>query len=328
MVGERRSMPDDFDYSQPRQQENLVIEVPVISYALIALCVLVTLAHYTSSPGPDLWSRIGHFGDPDSADVWDGRYYQLFTAIFLHSDFRGAGLMHIVFNMMWLYQLGPILEHTMGRSRYLGFIIASAFIGSCAEMAVSGNVGIGFSGIVYAMFGLTWGGRGFHPVWDAVANDANKRTFIGWGLLCLVLTVANYLRIANGAHFGGLLFGFCVGKLVFAPRRKPIFAAPLGALVALCIVALLYMPWQWQWDLWKAGREFDAQRYPAAVKWYDVCLRHGGPPDVCWENTAGAWHNLGIDARQRGDAALAARAKVNESEAEDKLAASEAAKSN
>ena len=105
---------------------------------------------------------------------------------------------------------------------------------------MSGVPGIGMSGVVYAMFGLMWAGRGMYPAWGAVATQYNLRLFIGWGLFCLVATYipALHFAVANGAHGGGFLLGLSLGFLFFAPRRRWIWAVPLALLVAATIFAV------------------------------------------------------------------------------------------
>ena len=57
--------------------------------------------------------------------VSDGAWWQLLTSVFTHGQ-----LMHIGFNMLALWILGPQLELVLGRLRYAGLYLLSGLVGS------------------------------------------------------------------------------------------------------------------------------------------------------------------------------------------------------
>ena len=220
-------MPDSWDFSQRPRRAGTTPQAPVLTYLLTALSVLITAAFLTTNErdAGTLWYNVGHFG---FAETPGAAPWSLITTIFIHGS-----LLHILFNMVWLVQLGRILESTLNPLVYALFILAAAAAGSACEVLISGNTGIGMSGVVYAMFGMMWAGRGMFPAWGAIATRDNLRYFIGWGLFCVVATYVPGLHfgVANGAHGGGFLFGLSVGFLFFSPRRRWAWAAPLALLV-------------------------------------------------------------------------------------------------
>ena len=205
-------MPDPWDFSQsrPRQADPLA-QVPILTYLLVALCVIITGASMLggSQPGTLLYA-LGNFGYANPEQIWNGRVWGLVTTVFIH-----GGVLHLLFNMLWMVQLGRILERTLPPFTYLAFLVAAAAVGSATELLVSGTTGIGMSGVVYAMFGLMWAGRGAFSSWRAVATQDNLRVFVFWGLFCVAATYFHFLSIANGAHGGGFLFGLCIGFLFY-----------------------------------------------------------------------------------------------------------------
>jgi len=227
-------MPDAWDFSQKPQRAGPAFQVPILTYLLLSLSVLITVAHLMPGGEPGgFWDRIGHFGmaEGPGAATWG-----LFTTIFIHGDWY-----HLAFNMLWLLQLGRILENTLSPLAYLAFIVGAAVIGSGCEMLISAVPGIGMSGVVYAMFALMWAGRGLYPAWASVATRDNLRFFLLWGLFCLIVTYIPILHfgVANGAHGGGFLFGLCIGFLFFVPRRRWVWAAPLALLVGVTVFSAL-----------------------------------------------------------------------------------------
>jgi membrane associated rhomboid family serine protease len=296
-------MPDTWDFSQsrPRQSDPLA-QVPILTYLLVALSVIITGASMLGgSQSSSLVSAIATFGYATPEQIWSGHIWGLVTPIFIH-----GGVVHLLFDMLWLVQLGRILERTLPPAIYLLFIIASAAVGSTTEMLVSGQTGIGMSGVVYALFGLMWAGRGAFSSWRAVATQENLRLFVLWGLFCVATTYLPFLHflglnIANGAHGGGFLFGLCVGFLFYSPRRRYVWAAPLALLLAASVLACTWQPWSGDWTFWKGNREFDRKKYASAIRWYKASLRHGGDPHDNWYNISLAWNHLATDDAGRND---------------------------
>jgi len=227
-------MPDTWDFSQKPQRAGPVMQTPFLTYLLILLSTLITIAYLLpgaiSSP---LWYQLGHFGLDDGAR---NAPWGLITTIFVH----GSPL-HLIFNMLWLYALGRTLESTLPPLVYLVFIICAAAVGSGCETLISGSPGIGMSGVVYAMFALMWAGRGLYPAWGVIATRDNLRFLIIWALICIVATYVPILHIgvANGAHVGGFLFGLCIGFLFFTPRRRWVWAGPLVILVGVTVFSAI-----------------------------------------------------------------------------------------
>ncbi len=307
-------MPDNWDFGQSRrQQADPLASVPILTYLLTALSVIISGAAALGSQAGPLVARLGTFGLADAEDIWNGQVWGLVTTVFIHS-----GILHLLFDMLWLVQLGRILERTLPPTVFLGFVLASAAIGSATEMLVSGTTGIGMSGVVYAMFGLMWAGRGAYPIWGAIATRDNLRYFIGWGLFCIVATFLHILNIANGAHAGGFLFGLCIGYLFFSPRRRWVWAAPLALLLTACVLACTWQPWSAEWTFWKGNKEFDRKQYAQAIQWYEASLRRGGDPHAAWDNIGLAWHSIAAAAQSRKDLTGVAHALAEEQSAAQK----------
>ena len=296
-------MPDAWNFTR-RQPKNgdWFMQAPLLTSLLCAACVFITLASWAAQ-----WShgtvlpQFADFGVEDQEQIWSGHPWSLLTTIFLH-----ANPLHLIFNMLWLYQLGSLLERTLNTLAYALFLAAAAVVSSCCEL-LFGSTGIGASGVVYALFGLMWAGRGRYPEWGGYANPSNLRLFIGWGLFCFVATLLNVMHIGNAAHAGGFLFGLSVGWLCLSARpHRWLWSLPLVGLIALAVLSVTWMPWSDSWDFWKGNHEFEGRHYARAITWYQRSLRRGGPPDALWNNIALAWNALSVDAAQRHDFAEAA----------------------
>lgn len=298
-------MPDSWDFARTRQrQADPLAQAPLLTYLLTALSVVITAAGLLSAGQTgSLLYRIGNFGYANPQEIWNGQIWGLVTTVFIH-----AGVWHILFNMIWLVQLGRVLERSLSPVVYPAFLIAAAAVGSTSEMLISGTTGIGMSGVVYAMFGLMWAGRGMYPAWGAIATVENLRLFIGWGLFCIVATYFHFFNVANGAHAGGFLFGLCIGFLFFSPRRRYVWAIPLTLLLAASVLACTWQPWSADWTFWKGNHEFERKHYAQAIRWYQASLARGGDAHDNWYNISLAWNNIAVGDLKRQDSAGAARA--------------------
>ena len=85
----------------------------ILTYALIFVCFIV--ATFSNLGKNTDFLRHLLISDPTSAgngflpEVFSGEVWRLFTPIFIH-----FGLIHILFNMIWLFQLGSMIEGRQG----------------------------------------------------------------------------------------------------------------------------------------------------------------------------------------------------------------------
>jgi membrane associated rhomboid family serine protease len=147
------------------------------------------------------------FGAADAlAVVGEHRWETLITACFLHD-----GMFHIGFNMLALWQAGPLVERAVGSARMAPMYLAAGVVGNAAfvafetfnrsEQSVVGASGA-ISGLLAAAFVVGLRVQGWHgPLTQAIAR---------WlGLVLAYGLVANRTgaHVANAAHFGGAVAG-------------------------------------------------------------------------------------------------------------------------
>jgi membrane associated rhomboid family serine protease len=212
------------------------------SFVLIGLNALVWLAIAatggSSSGLVDLLALL-----PDSArqlengqvtvvqGVDDGAWWQLVTSMFTHVE-----LLHIGFNMLALYFLGPMLEAVLGRARFVALYLVSGLCGSAAVVLLSApnSQTVGASGAIFGLMG-------------ALAVVATKvggqlQPILMWLGLNLVFTFT-VAGISWQGHLGGLVGGAVLGAaMVYAPRKHRSLvqwsAVALVLVLALAVVAV------------------------------------------------------------------------------------------
>lgn len=138
------------------------------------------------------------------------RPWSFLTAAFLH-----GGWLHIIFNMMWMAQLGAIIERMHRGRTLLAMTILFGMGGTIAQLAIGGSA-IGMSGVVYGLFGFLWARGRFDPTYPLRLNQGVVTMMMGWFLLCFVLPFG----IANGAHTAGLVLGGIWGYLSSAKPKR------------------------------------------------------------------------------------------------------------
>lgn len=152
------------------------------------------------------------FGLPLFYEVTGGQVWRLVTPIFLHHDF-----FHILFNMMWVYQIGVLIEKKEGASFYLLLTCFVGVISNSAYYLVAGPIFGGMSGVVYGFIGYIWGYRKMAPMSSYFIDQGLFRFFVFWYVLCWGLTAFGF-GIANTVHGIGALSGCFLG--VFRAHKK------------------------------------------------------------------------------------------------------------
>lgn len=144
-------------------------------------------------------------------DRIDGQYWRLVTPAFLH-----FGWLHIVFNSLWLWELGGKVERVLGHLNMFLLFVVIAMVSNGSQYAFGGD-GLfgGMSGVVYGLLGFSWVAPLLQPAWRIQPSPALMLFMVGWLVLCMVgvVEVLGFGAIANAAHLGGLLCGALLGAI-------------------------------------------------------------------------------------------------------------------
>ena len=179
-------------------------------------------------------------GDVDSLDIRlanikRGEIWRLATPIFLHLD-----TFHLLFNMVWLFQLGRMIENRYGPYRLLVLVLVTAVISNFFQCTVPASLGGtppgwsdgflltrlgGMSGVVYGLLGYVW----MKSIYDRSSGFYLGQTtlviMLGWLVFCMIPGATQNLfgtNVANWAHGIGLVVGLLIGY-------APIIAGRAGA---------------------------------------------------------------------------------------------------
>lgn len=186
----------------------IVIPKLWLTYVCIAISVAVTLA--------------GNFGDRIAVmlplfisnypvsfqlpEVRQGEVWRLITPIFLHFH-----LLHLLFNMLWLWDLGRAIELRQSTRRLALLIALTGVLSNLAQFYYDGPRFGGMSGVVYGLLGYIWIQGHFNPGTGLFLHKRIAVMIMAWYVLCWTGLLG---PVANMAHTAGLGAGLALG---FAP---------------------------------------------------------------------------------------------------------------
>jgi GlpG protein len=147
----------------------------------------------------------------ESMQLW-----RFISPIFVHFN-----LTHIVFNSLWIWIVGSVIERQHRSIALLLIVLFSGIASNVAQFIVSGPIFGGLSGVVYAIIGYAW-------LWDklrsdklSVVSNALMMFMIFWLVLGYsgLLSQLGFGNMANTAHLVGLISGLlCVPSIILIKK--------------------------------------------------------------------------------------------------------------
>ncbi len=195
-----------------------LFSIAPITFALIAISVVVTLLGGLGSGSPlTQWLSITSYStaegipefDPSLPEIQQGQVWRLVTPIFIHAALMAPfGLLHLLFNMLWLKDLGLMLETSEGRKGMLTKVLVLAILSNLGQFLNAGPAFGGMSGVVYGLLGYCWVRGRFDLTSGLFVPNQIVIMMMVWFFLCLFGAMGS---IANGAHGVGLVAGIVWG---------------------------------------------------------------------------------------------------------------------
>jgi len=155
-----------------------------------------------------------------------GQWWRFITPIFLH-----ANLIHLAFNSIVLFDLGPAVEQIYGSHKYIVLYIVTGVAGFVVSFLWHPySVSVGASG---AIFGLIGAMIGYGQRHRSSFGDSVKSMYVRWAIYGLIYGFI-VPGVDNAAHLGGLgaglLFGAIVTDMPSITRESILFWKVLGSL--------------------------------------------------------------------------------------------------
>ena len=185
-------------------------------------------------PAPQDVPSITRFGALVPGALEQGNYFQFFTAPLLH-----AGVIHLLINMLALWNLSGLFEPLFGRCAYLVVYAASGLVGClCTNYSQGLNPSLGSSGAICGVLGA---GLGYLLVCRReLPGLLQRQVFVPLLINSVVILLIGVIVpfIDHLAHAGGFFAGLFV-SLGFALGRRRLFDHGLRLLAVLSAATVL-----------------------------------------------------------------------------------------
>jgi rhomboid protease GluP len=209
--------------------------IPIVTGATIILFVLSLILSREGlqvmlSPSGQILYLLG--GSGALPVVGFGRWWTLVTAAWLH-----GGVLHILFNVLWIRQLGPEIANLYGPGRMIiiytlssitGFALSTFMYLSPVSIPFFGgaNLTVGASAPIFGMLGaLVYYGR---RTGSSHVGQAGLQYALIMGVMGFVIP-----GIDNTAHLGGFVGGYAASLVLdpLKPERIDHLAIAVGCLL-------------------------------------------------------------------------------------------------
>lgn len=189
---------------------------PFFTYTLLAICAIVA---YGTELGANR-QLISHFlmshfypaANVLLPEIRNGELWRLITPIFIH-----FGILHIVFNSIWLWDLGGVIERTNPTWKLGALVFVAGALSNLAQYLYAGPLFGGMSGVVYALLGYVWTRGRFDPTAPVVVHPQIMLMMMVWFVICWAGLLG---PIANMAHTIGLVVGLAWGMLEALSNKR------------------------------------------------------------------------------------------------------------
>lgn len=204
---------------------------PVVTWTIAAICTAVWLLSLIPPLNPYIVFWLGFY--PPALPIMP---WQMLTSGFVHASF-----FHIAFNMWALLVIGPILEHLLGRGRFIVLYLLALLGGSTAVLLLAPmSLVVGASGAIFGLFAayfIVMRGLGGNPTQILIIIGLN-----------LAIGFLPGMNVSWQAHVGGLIVGGLIAWVYMStrgPRNRgrqiALVSLVAGALVATIIATALVL---------------------------------------------------------------------------------------
>jgi rhomboid protease GluP len=187
---------------------------PITSVIIAINVIYFGLMHLF--PRGDQGQTMLKWGSYAFSAIQSGEYYRFVTPIFMQ-----IGISHFIFNLFSIFIFVSVLEHLIGRGRFILIYMGAGIAGYVTTYLFSSTeLGLGASG---AIFGVLGAFLYLSQKKSVLLDDASRKTIIPILVLNLVYTFIDP-QISITGHIGGVVSGYVLSMLLrienIVPDRK------------------------------------------------------------------------------------------------------------
>jgi rhomboid protease GluP len=216
----------------------IILGLNLLLFSLMVMHGMLAGLGFRSVLSPPTTLLLAWGGQYWPAVLEHGQWWRCLTYAYSH-----GGLIHLGFNMLVLYQIGPLVERELGPGRFMVLYTSTALTATLAGLLWHANVPVvGASGALFGLIGFSI--VYFHRIGPPGLQLRNF--MLQWALFAFVFGLL--VGADNAGHFGGAVGGAVIGLLfppsgLFRPRLHRLWSA-VGLLCAtatlLALVSMLY----------------------------------------------------------------------------------------
>ncbi|MCK4623248.1 MAG: rhomboid family intramembrane serine protease [Desulfuromonadales bacterium] len=171
----------------------------------------------------------------------NGEWWRCLTYAYTH-----GGIIHLGFNMMVLYQVGPLLEAEIGWTRLLSVYSLTAIVATVAGFFWHPHVPVvGASGAIFGLIGFSV--SYYHRIGGAIGIQRRNFMF-QWAVMAFIFGF--FIGADNAAHLGGAVSGAALGWVMpisIRDQRKTagLFKGTAYLFIFLTVISLAFIPISW-----------------------------------------------------------------------------------
>lgn len=179
--------------------------LPPLTLCLIGASVAVTLlSGFGDHRGWRAALFISHFSaEAGLPEIRAGEVWRLITPVFFHFF-----LLHLVFNMLWLWELGRAVEFAQSTARLAFLFVVLGIFSNLGQFLAAGPAFGGMSGVIYGLLGYVWVYGRLHPQTGMALPKPVAILMLAWFALCWTGLLG---PIGNVSHTVGLVLGMIIG---------------------------------------------------------------------------------------------------------------------
>lgn len=229
-------MLENQDYGRSQPAESHPPRFSLTNTLLVVNAVVFVVQAYLKAKHPTF--STDHYLGLSLDGLRHGYLWQLLSFQFLH-----GGIFHLLINSWGIYVFGPVVEHAVGRGRFLWLYLLSGIFGGGVHVLGSlvfpghfGGITVGAETLYIPVVGASAGLFGLIAAFATLFPRQELTVYLffvfpitvtarvlvgvsaGIGLLGVLLAGDN---VAHGAHLGGMMMGFAFVRYL-ARSNKPL----------------------------------------------------------------------------------------------------------
>lgn len=173
-----------------------------ITILLIIACVIIYFLTLTQMRNAIFAHLMINLPRLPASGVWAQQPWRLLTPMFLHFS-----IIHILFNMFWLYDFGSLIENKQSKWFFVILVVFSSLLSNVLQYVAKGPMFGGMSGVVYGLFAYLWIASKYNLRSGYYMSNQIVVWMLGWFILCFTGLLG---PVANYGHLGGLIAGVIV----------------------------------------------------------------------------------------------------------------------